>query len=495
MTTVGNKKAVRCAVYCRVSNDDGLSQAFTSLDAQRASGEAFVQAHQGEGWRCLPERFEDGGYSGGTLERPALQRLLEQVEAGEVDVICVYKLDRLTRSIRDFGTLAGVLEKKHVAIVSVTQSIDTGTSMGRLMMHVLLSFAAFERELASERTRDKIALTRQRGQWSGGRPPLGYDIANPTLVVNEPEAVQVRLLYGKYLEIRSLSKLIDWASERGIKNKRWTSRSGESLGGCAFVKSTMAQLLSNPVYIGRVPHKGTTYPGLHPAIVDAQVFKRVQELLAENGRAGPSRVRNKFGGILKGVLRCGRCGGAMVHGVTRKNNGIEHRYYSCLTKQAYGARRCAGGAVPAAQIERFVIDKVRDTFADPLLVGLVLDAARERGLERIRDLEARQLALAAEQTDLAVLRQNSAAVPPRGHHDVLRDIEAVRAAIEEERAALVDRPTTEMGLKQFDSVWATLSPKEQSQVVALTLERVTFDAAAGEIKITPHSAVPQEAAA
>lgn len=480
-------RTTRCAIYTRVSSDDGLSQTFTSIDAQRASGEAFIKAHEHEGWRCLPERFEDGGYSGGNLERPAIQRLLEKVEAGEIDCIIVYKLDRFTRSIRDFGRLAEILERKKVALVSVTQSIDTATSMGRLMLHILLSFAAFERELASERTRDKIALMRQRGQWSGGRPPLGYDINASKLIINEDEACVVRSLYAKYLEVRSLSAVLEWAKENGVCNKAWTSKGDRSMGGCGFVKSTLAQLLSSVVYIGRVPHKDKSFPGQHPGIVDPVIYKRVQELLAENGRCGSSTVRNKHGGLLKGILKCGCCGGPMVHSSTRKRDGTIYRYYLCLTRQAYGAKRCAGGTVPAGQIEDFVLEKVRAGYADPALVTLVLDTARSRAEERIRDLEARCAALTAEHADaentVGGRAGNARTSTVRSCTEIAAELADAREQLDRERAGLVDRATVESGLRQFDAIWSTLSPSEKSRVLALSVAEVTFDGANGEITI------------
>jgi site-specific DNA recombinase len=483
----------RCAVYCRVSNDDGLSQAFTSLDAQRASGEAFIAARKDMGWVCIDEKFEDGGYSGGNMDRPALQRLLQMIEAGKVNAVVCYKLDRVTRSIRDFGKLADVFEKHNVALISVTQSIDTGTSMGRLMMHVLLSFAAFERELASERTRDKIAMSRQRGRWTGGRPPLGYDVVETTLVVNPAEAAIVQALYSKYLELGSLSKTIEWAQSKNITNKAWTTHAGHSKGGSAFFKSTLSQLLSNPIYIGKISHKGKVYDGLHIGIIDPAVFARVQELLAENGACGVSLKRNRYGGLLKGLISCGCCGGPMAHTITTKKSdsagaGTEYRYYACLKKQAHGSGRCKGRPVQAEQIESFVMEKVRSAFSDPALVTLVLDAARARSEARLRDLDARRIALAAEHASVKarVDAGESASAFTRTLDEIERDMASLELEHAEVAASLIDRHTVQRGLKQFDAVWASLAPSEKARILALTVKQVRFDAVAGTVEIDVH---------
>ena len=494
--TESSRALTRCAIYCRVSSDDGLSQAFTSLDAQQAAGESFVASQKERGWTVIPEKFHDGGYSGGTMERPALKKLIERIEAGQVEAVVVYKLDRFTRSIRDFGKLADVLEKRKVALVSVTQSIDTGTSMGRLMMHVLLSFAAFERELASERTRDKIALQRQRGRWSGGRPPLGYDVRNSELVINATEASVVRSLYGKYLELGSLSCVLEWAYDKGITNKSWISASGQSQGGARFVKSTLSQLLSSPVYIGLIPHHHQTFEGVHVPIIDQEVFRRVQERLAENATCGPSLVRNRYGGLLKGILHCGCCGKPMVHTTTStmKRGAVrtDYRYYVCPKRQSISAQRCPGRSVQASQVEDFVLDKVRDVFSTPEMVGTVLDIARARAEERMRDLRSREALLAAALHDIVA---GLASPGDRTRSEIEREISLVRAEAKRASESMPRREEVQGSLQEFDGLWATLSPGERARVIGLVVQRVTFDATKGEITITRREDAQQEVAA
>jgi site-specific DNA recombinase len=272
MTKITKKPAgtlplVRCAIYTRKSTEEGLEQEFNSLDAQREAGEAFVASQRAEGWTCLPDRYDDGGFTGGNMDRPALRRLLADVEAGKVDCVVVYKVDRLSRSLLDFARMMGTFDKARVSFVSVTQQFNTATSMGRLVLNVLLSFAQFEREIISERTRDKMAATRRKGKWSGGLPVLGYDVdpQGYRLVLNEGEAVQVRTIFQLYLEHESLLPVVQELAKRGWANKRWTPRSGRERGGRPFTKTSLHRLLTNPVYAGRVRYKDELF-SLHPAL-------------------------------------------------------------------------------------------------------------------------------------------------------------------------------------------------------------------------------------
>ena len=250
----GPPTTTRCAVYTRKSTEEGLEQEFNSLDAQRESGEAYIKSQVNEGWECLPDRYDDGGYSGGNMERPALKRLLADIDAGKVDSVVVYKVDRLSRSLLDFAKMVETFDRHHVSFVSVTQLINTSTSMGRLMLNVLLSFAQFEREIISERTRDKIAAARRRGKWSGGMPLLGYDVdpRGSKLAVNEEEAARVRAIFQLYLELQSLIPVVVELERRGWTNKRWTTRKGRERGGKPFTKTSLHRLLTNVVYVGKI---------------------------------------------------------------------------------------------------------------------------------------------------------------------------------------------------------------------------------------------------
>ena len=296
---------VRCAVYTRKSTEEGLEQEFNSLDAQRESCEAFIRSQSHEGWTLMPDRYDDGGFTGGNMDRPALQRLMADIEAGRVDCVVIYKVDRLSRGLLDFARMMETFERYKVSFVSITQQFNSATSMGRLVLNVLLSFAQFEREIISERTRDKIAATRRKGKWAGGHPILGYDVdpRGYNLVVNEPEAERVRAVFRLYLEHESLLPVVQELERRGWVNKRWQTRKGRERGGKPFDRTTLYRLLTNVAYAGKIRYKHEVHAGEHPAIVEADTFASVQALLRRNGRTGGAAVRNQFGALLKGLIR------------------------------------------------------------------------------------------------------------------------------------------------------------------------------------------------
>ena len=301
-------KQIRCAIYTRKSTEEGLQQDFNSLDAQREAGEAYVASQKNEGWICLPNRYDDGGFTGGNMERPALQRLLADIEAGKIDCVVVYKVDRLSRSILDFSKIMERFDERGVSFVSVTQHFNTTNSMGRLTLNILLSFAQFEREIISERTRDKIAAARRRGKWMGGKPPLGYDLlvapGGSKLIVNDDDAARVRAIFELYLEHERIAAVLRELDRRAWRTKRWTTRAGATVGGKPFDKVALYRLLRNPAYLGKVRHRDDLYDGEHDAIVDAEIWRRAQALLRRNGSTGGGVVKNKYGALLKGLLGC-----------------------------------------------------------------------------------------------------------------------------------------------------------------------------------------------
>jgi site-specific DNA recombinase len=284
--------ARRCAIYTRKSSEEGLQQDFNSLDAQRAACAAYIKSQAGEGWRTVDTRYDDGGFSGGSMERPALKRLLAEIAAGKVDVVAVYKIDRLTRALSDFVRIVELFDQHGVSFVSVTQAFNTTSSMGRLMLNVLLSFAQFEREVTGERIRDKIAASKARGMWMGGNLPLGYDMPEEgrrALVLNPQEAETVRAIFATYLELGSVSALERWLVERRIASKRRTSVGGRTLGGGSFNRGALFYMLRNQVYLGMIVHRGKVHPGMHPAIVDPDLFQAVQDRLDANQQQRAAR--------------------------------------------------------------------------------------------------------------------------------------------------------------------------------------------------------------
>jgi len=492
---------IRCAIYTRKSTEEGLEQEFNTLDAQRESAEAYIASQAGEGWACLPDRYDDGGFTGGNMERPALKRLMTDIEAGRVDCVIVYKVDRLSRSLIDFARMMDLFERRSVSFVSVTQQFNTANSMGRLMLNVLLSFAQFEREIISERTRDKIAATRRKGKWAGGHPILGYDV-DPRgfrLVVNEDEAPRVREIFALYLEHQSLLATVRAIDQRGWLTKRWTTRKGLERGGKPFDKVRLFKLLTNVAYTGKVRYKTEVHEGEHDAIVDDEIWQRVQRLLKRNGRTGGAAVRNKYGALLKGLLHCTPCGCSMGHTYSSKGGKVQYRYYVCLNAQKRGWHTCPSKSVPAVEIERLVVEQIRAIGRDPSLVAATLRHARQQAEETIGKLETergtleRELGrhyrevkeLASEASD-----SNGAASRLGDLNERIRTGEQRMSELRQRAVALgrelVDEGEVADALAAFDPVWETLTPKEQARVVRLLIKRVEYDGEAGTVSLVFH---------
>jgi site-specific DNA recombinase len=495
-------KLVRCAVYTRKSSEEGLEQEFNSLDAQREAGEAFVRSQAGEGWGLIAERYDDGGFTGGNMDRPALQRLMADIAAGKVDCVVVYKVDRLSRSLLDFAGMMQTFEKHKVSFVSVTQQFNTATSMGRLVLNVLLSFAQFEREIISERTRDKIAATRRKGKWAGGHPLLGYDIDTNgyKLVVNPKEAERVRAIFALYLEHGSLLPVVEELGRRGWANKRWTTRKGPERGGKSFTRTSLYHLLTNVAYAGKVRYRAEVHDGEHPAVVDPGVFQRTQDTLRRNGRAGGGPARNQFGALLKGLLRCGPCGCAMTPTHTTRGGAKHYRYYVCCGAQKRGRATCPSKSVPAGPIEAFVVGQIRCVGRDPDLLREVLACARQKDEARTAELEAEERGLAknlcAWHREVTKLSAQFRPGEDNGElvgrladlHERIGLVEGrvkqVRDQIKSVTSKLVGEEEAARALSAFDPVWGSLTPREQGRVIDLLVERVEYDGRAGTVAVT-----------
>jgi site-specific DNA recombinase len=398
--------SVRCAIYTRKSTEEGLDADFNSLDAQREAAEAYVHSQAHAGWMCLATRYDDGGYTGSNLDRPALQRLLADIQAGQIDCVVTHRVDRLSRSLLDFAKLMGAFEQHHVAFVSVTQHFNSATSMGRLVLNVLLSFAQFERELIAERTRDKMAAARRKGKWAGGVPILGYDIDTRTkkLVVNEEEAARVRVIFDLYVEYRSLLPVVEDLTWRGWCTKQTVTRHGPVRGGRLFTKNSLYQLLTNVTYIGQVRYTNEVHAGEQPAIVELGTWQDVQALLAANGQARAETLRTRSRALLQGLVHCKPCDSAMTPAhVTRGNK--RYRYYTCSAAQRHGWHTCPSKSVPALALERFVLEQIA-THARHIAWPSLAPAEQA---ERLRQLVTRidydgasgQVAIVLRPTDLA----------------------------------------------------------------------------------------------
>lgn len=488
-----SEPTVRCAIYTRKSTTEGLEQDFNTLDAQRESAEQYIASQAGEGWVCLPDRYDDGGFSGGNMDRPALKRLLADIDAGEIDCVVVYKIDRLSRSLADFARIAETLEEQGVSFVAVTQQFNSSTSMGRLMMNVLLSFAQFEREIISERTRDKIAATRRKGKWSGGRPLLGYDIDRSRpgairLVVNDDEAERVRRIFELYLEHGSLMPVVKILNERGWRAKRWVTKKGIEMGGRPFEKGSLFKLLTNIPYLGKVTYKSEVHEGEHDAIVPEDIWRKVQVRLQRNGRSGSAEARNKHGALLRGLLHCGPCACAMTHAYTQKRDRL-YRYYVCAKAQKQGWHTCPSKSVPAGEIERFVVDQIRCIGRDPSLVAETLKQTRRQAEEGIRKLDKERGIVERElKRDHAALRKATDPARLADLHDRMQMAERCLQEIREQVGALRDGMVGEdeirATLAEFDDLWASFTPKEQARIIQLLVGRIEYDGRAGTVSIT-----------
>jgi site-specific DNA recombinase len=362
---------VRCAIYTRKSSEEGLEQDFNSLHAQREACAAYVRSQAGEGWTLLPRDYDDGGISGGTLERPALKRLLADIAAGHIDIVVVYKVDRLTRSLLDFAKLVETFDRCEVSFVSVTQSFNTTTSMGRLTLNMLLSFAQFEREVTAERIRDKIAASKARGMWMGGIPPLGYRPNGRSLAIVEEHAVLVRQIYERYLELGCVRLLADELKASSVRAPQRTTTKGKAYGGGILSRGQLYFILKNPVYAGDIPHKDKVYPGHHEAIVSRETWQRVQELLATNRRGSRSGAHVPSEALLAGRI-VDADGEPMATTHTAKNK-VRYRYY--VSRALHHRRASEGIRVPGREIEALVKETSAQLYSDPwrLLAQLGLD--------------------------------------------------------------------------------------------------------------------------
>ena len=368
-STLNLPKRSRCAIYTRKSSEEGLDMEFNSLDAQREACEAYVTSQKAEGWVAIRERFDDGGFSGGSLERPALKQLLQDVEAGLIDVIVVYKIDRLSRSLMDFARLVEVFDRNNVTFVPVTQSFNTTTSMGRLTLNILLSFAQFEREVIGERIRDKFAASRKRGMWMGGFVPMGYDVKDRKLVVNEAEAATVRMIFERFVALGSASTLARALQAENVCNKR----------GKRIDKGFIYKLINNRVYLGEAVHKGTAYPGEHEAIISQELWDSVHAILTESPRARAAKNRVGTDALLKGIIFSAN-GTAMTPTFTRKGERLYHYYVSMDLLRNRETPDDAGPArLPAAMVEGAVVAELRRLIASPEVASRMLEAFSESG--------------------------------------------------------------------------------------------------------------------
>jgi len=480
----GAVRSIRCAIYTRKSTDEGLDQDFNSLDAQREAAEAFILSQRSEGLVALPERYDDGGFGGGNLERPALNRLLADIRTGAVDCVIVYKVDRLSRSLIDFARVIETFEKHNVSFVSVTQQFNTTNSLGRLTLNILLSFAQFEREIIAERTRDKLSAARRKGKWIGGRPMLGYDIdpRGPRLTVNADEAFYVRAIFKLYIEHNALLPVVREINRRGWRTKQWVTKQGVTNGGKPFTKSRLFRLLKNPIYIGKIAFKEQIYEGEHKAIVEAPAWERVQHILQRNGRNGGVGVRDGFGVLLRALLQCAFCGAGMIQ-TRRTKDSRRHRCYVCAQAQPRGRANFQTRPVSEPAIKAVVIRQIRRIGSDPRVVALVVATAEEQRRSTVADLT-----LECQVTQGVLVSLRGSTVPDL--EERIGQMESRLAEIDQELWSL-ERETVDsdvaVALGQFWPVWQSLKCREQARIVKVLIKRIIYNGKTNKLAVKFHS--------
>lgn len=410
------KKRMRCAVYTRKSSEEGLDQEYNSIDAQRDAGHAYIASQRSEGWVAVTDDYDDPAFSGGNMERPSLKRLMTDIEAGKIDVVIIYKIDRLTRSLTDFSRMVDVFERHGVSFVSVTQQFNTTTSMGRLMLNILLSFAQFEREVTGERIRDKITASKKKGMWMGGIPPLGYDVSNRRLVPNAKEVKIIRHIFTRFAELGSSTTLVKELRLDGVTSKVWTTQDGKIRQAKLIDKSLVYKVLNNRTYLGELRHKDKWYPSEHPAIITQEMWDAAHAILSINSRERGNLTRTKIPYLLQGIV-FGHDGWALSPWSATKKNGKRYRYYIPQRDTKEGTGASGLPRFPAQELENAVLAQLRHILRHPEMLG-------------------------------DITRQAVQHVP------------------------MLDEAKVTVAMTRLDVVWDQLFPAEQSRIVRLLVDKV-----------------------
>lgn len=479
----GKRTKIRCAVYTRKSHEEGLEQEFNSLDAQRQSSEAYIESQRHEGWQCLEKRYDDGGFSGGTMDRPALDELIDDIYAGRIDCVIVYKVDRLSRSLLDFAKLVDLFDEHNVTFVSVTQQFNTTTSMGRLTLNILLSFAQFEREIIGERIRDKKLATARQGKYIGGQPVLGLDIIEKKYVVDRTEAKLVRRMFQLFLELESCRKVAEALNAEGIVTKKYRTKTGKDFGGKPWKGRAVYDLLTDRKYIGQIVHKDKAYPGEHAAIVKTDLFEKVQARLRANKTYTHKHQVQRFA-LLRRMLRCGECG-SMIQPAWTNNHGRQYRYYTCSKRIKAGYGKCKLPTLPAGEIETMVVDQLRALLRHPDVIARTYREIQERAATGPSQDATERLAELRERRDQ--IQDSIRAVLSLGNQnefmaDELKrlngELNSLDRSIGQIESQPVDTEAIELAsvtdaLQRIDPIWEILHPDEQRRVLELLVETIT----------------------
>lgn len=412
-----SKSRKRCAVYCRVSSDERLDQEFNSIDAQKEAGHAYIASQRAEGWIPVADDYDDPGFSGGNTDRPALKRLMADIQSGRIDIVVVYKIDRLTRSLADFSKMVEVFERQQVSFVSVTQQFNTTTSMGRLTLNILLSFAQFEREVTGERIRDKISAAKKKGMWMGGVPTIGYDVVNRQLVINKDEAAVVRRMFEEMLTIGSPTQIATRLTDDGITTKAWTTQDGRVRTGARIDKKYIHKVLRNRIYLGELSNRGNWYPGAHEPIIERELWDKVHAVLDRDSHARgvDTKIRARNDALLRGLIYAPS--GERMYPTYSRKNGRKYHYYVSKSESRFGAPGKSYERLPAAEIEAAVVAQIRTVLTSPESIASVVRHIQKNG-------------------------------------------------------AQVDEATTVMAMGRLNDVWEQLFPVEKHRIANLMIERI-----------------------
>ncbi|MFC1468134.1 recombinase family protein [Verrucomicrobiota bacterium] len=486
VNTRQNGKPLRCAIYTRKSHEEGLDQEFNSLDAQRESGEAYIESQKLQGWRALPTRYDDGGFSGGTMERPALKQLLADIDAGKVDLIVVYKIDRLSRSLLDFMKMIEVFNEKEVSFVSVTQHFSTTDPTGRMFLGILITFAQYEREVIGERIRDKVAAAKRRGKYCGGVPPLGYDVDRDKkkLLVNPDEERLVQRIFKRYVQLGSAQQLGKELNKQGYRTKSWTTKKGIERTGTEWNNGHIYRLLNNRLYLGEIAYKGKNYPAEHDALIDQQVWDQAQALLSENQRAKRVKARVKTISPLSGVIRCGHCDCSMGITYTQKKDR-RYSYYICMKDDKRPVSQCPIKRVSSGDIEKVVLEQLGAVFRTPTLVAKTYFSARDLENEERDRLDGQRLKLEEQlrsaQRD-ALARMSADSTDPGAFSQLMEanrhvgelsdQLAAIVAQLNMMKVGAITEADVSAAFQSIEVFWEDLFPLERNRLISLLVDRI-----------------------
>ena len=491
---------MRCAIYCRVSTPGQLNGSFTSLDSQKGYCEAFVKSQAGKGWHCVPDEYADPGFSGTTLDRPGLKKLLADVDNGKIDTVVVYRFDRISRNTRDFHNLIDHLEQRDVSFVSVSEQVNTSEPSGQVMRSIMMSFAQFERDVIAQRTRDKISAAKRQGRWCGGHTPLGYQVleSGGGLSINPNESTTVAAIFDLYLKLQSLRAVAEELNRRGWLTKKQVTKTGSVWGGKPWTKTIIHNHITNPLYVGLVRHNGETYDGQHKAIISKRIWNKVQALLKANCRNGGASTKNKHGHLLRGILYCNSCDAVMNPTASKRGDRI-YRYMVCSAAAQKGWHSCPTPSVSAPAIEEFVRKNIAVIGSDPKLQQETVKQVRKAmktGRPALRSERKRlQTQRTKAQAEIDHLVSALASGRSQSVTGRLNEVEGLVATMDRRiaeidlelastKAGALDEGRLTSAMKQFTPIWDLLFPMEQERLIQLIVDRVEFSGKGADVAIS-----------